>query len=393
MLLIDARTLGPQPTGIGRYTRNLLRGLAEDQRPDGLPRPRVWVRPDTQLDDAVRDGDRLELVERPGRPTSLDHALAGHAAMRRDGARLVHTPDAFAPLALGHRRPRHLITLHDVIPLALPDALPRSRKQRMFPLWRGWLRRQTRQAAGVVCVSEHARRDIIRHLRVDPDKLHVIPNGLPPTPPPPPPPPESDEDRGAGALRGLGIRPGEPLLLTVGRRDPYKNVAGLVHAFARLRAAWPRDAAGPPPRLVVAGPSDPRYPEPERAAHQHGLGDAVVFTGYVDDATLRALRRRAAGFVTPSRYEGFGLPAVEAMRDGLPVVCGGGGALPEVVGDAALVCDVDDPAALAEALRRVLLEPGLAAQLREQGRRRAERFTLRKMADAHLALYARLYPA
>ncbi|MEM6458580.1 MAG: glycosyltransferase family 1 protein [Planctomycetota bacterium] len=384
MLLIDARTLGPQPTGIGRYTANLLRGLAEVDRPAGLPRPTVWVRPDAGLGDAVRGSDRLDVVVRASRPASLRHAAWGQAVLRRAGARLVHTPDAFAPLVLGQSAPRHLITLHDVIPLALPDGLPRSRKRRLRPLWRAWLRRQTRQAAAVVCVSGHARQDIVRRLGVEPNKLHVIPNGLPP--------PEVGAAHASDVLRSVGLRPDEPVVLSVGRRDPYKNVAGLVHAFARLRGDWSAGTAGPPPRLVVVGPTDPRYPEAERAATHAGLGDAVVFAGYVDDATLDALRRRAAVFVSPSRYEGFGLPAAEAMRDGLPVVCGGGGALPEVVGDAALVCDVDDPAALAGAMRRVLREPGLADALRERGRRRAERFTLRKMADAHLALYARLYP-
>lgn len=410
MILIDGRTLGPHLSGIGRYTLNLLTGLATppevppESPPEAPAEPpaedlpgggaiRVWLRPETlqssMLPDAIKRSPALDLIEHPGEPQHFGSLTRGHRDLRRLGVQLVHCPDVFVPWRTSCRR---VVTVHDVIPLVCRGQLKKSRKQKYRVVWRAWMKRQTRQAirsgGGVITVSEFSKHDIHRHLGVPQRHLHVIPNA----------PPAPASFNGAAHLRGetnrdaqdelarLGIR--GPFILNVGRRDPYKNVDGLVRAFDKMRNRY-----GDVPKnlqLVIVGQPDPRYPEAEREAQRLDLGDAVVFTDYVSDATLQTLYDQATLLAMPSLYEGFGLPAVEAMRAGTPVVAGAVASLPEVVGDAALLFDAHRPDALAEAMHKVLVDHELQAILRERGLARANEFPVAECGATHLKLYAKL---
>jgi len=375
MPLIDARTLAAEPSGIGVYTLNLLRGIVA-AGPDAPVS--VWVRPEVarRLPAALQASDALRLIERAGSPAHPRNLfLGGRAAARAaagatgdGGPGVLHVPDILAPLC-GAFRP--VVTLHDVIPLVCRGELARSKKQRLIALWRALAVRQTRRAAAVVTVSAYSAHDITRVLGVPREKIVVIHNAVTSSAP---------EAAAEGANGGRYV-------LNVGRRDPYKNVPGLVRAFARMRAADPKLADV---RLVVVGPRDPRYPEAETEARRLGLGDAVEFVGYVEHNALAALYRDATVVAVPSRYEGFGLPLAEAMAAGTPVVCSDRSSLPEVAGGAALLVDPDDEPAMAAALGRVLNDGGLAADLGRRGRERAAAFSLRAFGERHLALYARM---
>lgn len=377
MTLLDARTLTAAPSGIGVYTRNLLAGLHEA----GPERPvRVWLRPGLAgtLGPQLRGSRALDLLELPGSPASPGHLLRGARAARRDArGGVFHVPDAFAP-AVGRLDP--VVTLHDVIPLVCGGQLARSKKRRLRWLWRAWLLRQTARARAVVTVSEHAAGEIHRVLGVPREKLEVIHNAVPPPPPLDPAAPDP-------AAPPVARQPGGRFVLNVGRRDPYKNVPGLVRAFGRMRAEHPRLRGV---RLVVVGPPDPRYPEAEAAADAPGVRGSVEFRGYVGARELAGLYAAAAAVAVPSRFEGFGLPLAEAMAAGAPVVCSDRASLPEVAGGAALLVDPDDEAALAAALARVLLDAELAAGLAARGRARAASFGLRAFGERHLRLYERL---
>lgn len=390
MILIDARTIGPQLSGIGRYTLNLLLGI-DAVGTDATHGPvRVWVRPERERDgvlpDALTRSSALDLIEKAGPPQSVSHLQRGHRELRRLGTELVHCPDVFIPW---RTRCRRVVTLHDVIPLVCRGQLKKSRKQKYAWAWRAWMKTQARAAirsgGGVVTVSHYSRSDIQRQLGLPAQHLHVIHNAVPP------PPPKLSSARGDAQadetkLKSLGIH--GPFVLSVGRRDPYKNVDGLVRAFDAMRRRYPDLPHYL--QLVVAGHPDPRYPEAEREAKSLGLGDAAVFTGYIDDTTLHTLYRSAAVLAMPSLYEGFGLPAVEAMRAGTPVVAGAVASMPEVVGDAALLFDAHRPDALAEAMHKVLVDQELAKILVERGGVRAQRYTLENFGTAHLELYERL---
>jgi alpha-1,3-rhamnosyl/mannosyltransferase len=142
--------------------------------------------------------------------------------------------------------------------------------------------------------------------------------------------------------------------------------------------------------LVIGGKIDPRYPEAQRLTASLGLERRVVFTDYLDDATRLALLQASSLFVFASRYEGFGLPPLEAMAEGIPVVASNAASLPEILGDAALFVAPDDVEGLARAMRTILSNPALAQQLSKAGRERAAQFTWKACASAHLALYESL---
>jgi glycosyltransferase involved in cell wall biosynthesis len=292
--------------------------------------------------------------------------------LRRQGIEVYHAPNYMLPFfAFPRDRPgriRCVVTIHDVIPLLFPDHAPRSRKARLFFLYRRLMMETARRADLIITVSEASRRDVIGQLAIPPeraDRVVAVYNGVEPP---------------AAAPPAAGTRP--PCLLYVGRFDPYKNVPLLVRAFAALRTE-----AFPDLRLRLIGPPDPRYPEAGELARALGVDHAVDWAGYVSGPALDRAYREADVLVQPSRYEGFGLPVLEAMAAGTPVVCTRAGALPEVAGDAAVVVEPDDPQALASAVQRVLSDPRERSRLREAGFARVRRFTWARTAEQTLAAY------
>jgi glycosyltransferase involved in cell wall biosynthesis len=253
---------------------------------------------------------------------------------------------------------------------------PRARKSRMYPLYRRLMLETGARADAIITVSERSRADIVEQLRIPPAeaaKVHKVFNGV------------SDrfriDPRGAPPRAAFG--PERPAaILYVGRADPYKNLTGLLRALDRARRMCEF-----PLRLTIVGPRDPRYPEAPRLASELGLDPIVKWAGFLDDENLLRVYREADLLVQPSRYEGFGLPVVEAMACGVPVICGNAGSLPEVAGDAAVLVDPGDTAGIAEAIGRVLTDEALARELRARGITRSARFTWERAAAQTLDIY------
>lgn len=350
-LAIDARYAAGPLSGFGRFTWMLLEGLASI----GPPEPVLILRrPEQRLPDDLRraPGFTWKPVERAPYAPIGQWRLARHLAS--DGIGVLVSPDCFAPLAGGLKQ---VVTVHDIIPIRCPELLPRSAKGRYVRLWRQWLRLQIARADRVLTVSDHARRDIAAEFPGALAKLRTVYNAVPP---PSRRRPRSPEER--------------PSLLYVGRDAPYKNIVGCIETVAALKAS------GIDVTLTIAGEPDPRYPEVGEAIRRLGLEDRVVVTGHVDEPTLERLYASATVFLFLSRYEGFGLPPLEAMARGLPVVSSDRTSLPEVLGDAALLVNPDDTDAAASAVRRLLNDPALAAELAERGHARAATFTIERQA-------------
>ncbi|MEX0886511.1 MAG: glycosyltransferase family 1 protein [Phycisphaeraceae bacterium] len=370
---VDARYARVPLSGIGRHTLNLLHGLAALAEAEAEP-VAMLVNDETLLDDRLRGvPGRLVPIDVAGAPTSPMGQVRLARMLRRRGVELLHSPDAFGPVVSPGLR--HVVTIADVIPLRCRGQLPHSRKARFAWLWRAWLRAQCRGADAVVTVSDYSAGDIVAELGVARGNVHVIYNSIAPLVCE-----AGDVAREAGETGVAGAGDG-PMVLYVGRCDPYKNVTGLVRAFARLREALPGV------RLVIVGSTDERYPEAGREAERLRLGDAVQFTGFAPDAELERLYASASLFAFPSLYEGFGLPPLEAMRHGVPVVASDRTAIPEVLGDAALYADPTDEQAFAEAMRGVLTNAALAQRLRERGRERLRRYAPTEQARQTLALW------
>jgi glycosyltransferase involved in cell wall biosynthesis len=362
-IAIDAHMVGTGETGNETYVRGLVGGLRElgAEHEYLLYTPDPALLPPSLLGGGARarrvvPGDNLRRV-----------GWAMPRAARRDRLDLLHVTYALAPWVPCPA----VVTVHDISYRTHPETF--SARDRLLlslavPL-------AMRRAARVITVSEAARRDIVRHYGLPAAKVVAIHNGV--------------EERfrpvaDPAALAAVRARYGLPerFILAVGNLQPRKNLGRLIEAFAALRAARDDDC-----RLVLVGQPFWRHAELGRVIAARGLSDAVVATGYVPGEDLPAIYSAATVFAYPSLYEGFGLPPLEAMACGTPVVAGATSALPEVVGDAGLLVDPLDTGALAGALARLLDDAALRERLRQAGFARAARFRWREAARSTLGVY------
>lgn len=248
---------------------------------------------------------------------------------------------------------RTVVTCHDIAPLALNE---RGRGV-SYALWRYALRALPR-AAHITADSHHTQAELLRHLALPATRLSMVPLGIRPVPPPTPAPQRLTNT-----------------VLHVGSCLPRKNLPTLLRALAEL----------PEAQLVQVGGQ--LTTDQHALVAELGLTSRLHATGYATEADLHRWYHTATVLAFPSRYEGFGLPVLEAMSAGLPVITSTTTSLPEVAGSAALLVDPDDVAGLAQAIRRVLADAGLRATLVERGRAHSQRFSWDATARATLAVY------
>lgn len=345
--------LAPVPGGIGRYVRGLL---------GALPAAGVDVVPFAagSVPDGVGSRDYVDL----GFPHGSWRYEAWHR-LRRLGlpvdAPVVHGPSLAVPPA-GRRA--LVVTVHDLVFRRYPETLTR----RGVAFHRRGLALARREAAAIVVPSAFTRDELLGE-GFDAGTVHVIPHGVSA----PPPPPDADVDE---RLHRLGVS--APFVLAVGTVEPRKGLPTVTAAVAAVRRHDPELT------LVVAG--------------RRGWGDVVLDgahvreVGSVDEAALDALYRRALLLAAASRYEGFGMPLLEAMARGCPVVASDIGSHAEVAGDAGVLVAPDDAEAWAATLAALLGDPDRRAALGERGRRRAASFTWAIAAERHAAVYASVGP-
>jgi len=350
-IAIDARKL--RDYGIGTYVRNLLRHLARIDRSTEYV---LFTQPaDVELGTELGDNFRT-VVERAG-AYSLREQLTIPMDLRRERIDLFHAPHYVLPPLTPCKS---VVTIHDCIHLRFPQYLPNSFA---YAYARSSLWVATHRASRVLTVSEASKRDILRYFRVPEGKIDVIYNAI-------------DERLGEplsneeiGRVRER-YQLNDPFVLYAGNIKPHKNLERLIEAFHMLRRNGFEQV-----KLLIIGDEISQYATLRRAVHRHKLHKHVRFFGFVPDKTLAALYRLASVFVFPSLYEGFGLPPLEAMASGTPVITSNVSSLPEVVGDAALLIDPYESAEIANAIRRVLTEPVLAADMRQRGLARVKDFS------------------
>jgi glycosyltransferase involved in cell wall biosynthesis len=307
--------------------------------------------------------------------------------MRLSWEMLMRPPDIlFVPshvLPLAHPQ-RSVVTVHDLGYLYYPDAHTLS--QNLYLRWSTPYnaRSVTGKAGQVLVDSEATRRDLVQHYGIPKERITVVYPGWDESLAP-----VRDPVQLAGVRARYGL--GERYLLYVGTLHPRKNLVRLVQAFASvcrsMRTGPEREQGGDTNlQLVLAGQKGWLYDDILDQVRSLGLADRVLLIGYVPDSDLAALLSGALAFVFPSLYEGFGFPVLEAMACGTAVVCSTASSLPEVAGDAALMVDPLDPEALAAALHRIVLDPGLRRDLEERGFRQVRRFSWFRCAQETLQI-------
>ena len=357
----DARKL--HDFGIGTYIQGLLREFVALGVPEELV---VYRSPDAEVPPVLEAAARIEWRLESAPPYSVAELWRLARRARRDRAQLFHAPHYVCPPVLACPA---VVTIHDLIHLRFPD----WRGRPLAPLYaRVMLRLAVWRAARVITVSESTRRDLERWLRARPERIRVIPNGVAPHFGP-----AADPVALQAGLGKLGLA--APYLLFVGNPMPHKNLPRLLDAFARLPAELGA--------LVVAGVRPAARPALDRAVETRGLRARVTVFAPLPEALMPLLYQGASLLVIPSLWEGFGLPALEAMACGTPVVASDRGALPEVIGDAGVLVDPTNVDALREAMYNLAVHTPLRAALRAAGLVRARAFSWRHAAEATVGVY------
>lgn len=369
-IAIDIRRIGD--FGVGTYIRNVLRALGR------LDHQNTYILIGPQ--EKFRDVDPLPPNFEGVALTAPEASLAGYLGFRRilrhERCQLVHIPHlSWIPQALPCP---YVITVHDV--LEHMSALRNHsgvRRAAHFHLTRRVLQR----AARIFAVSNFTKKDVEALFRIPPEKIEVVYNAID----------ErfrlghaTDADRQFIAER---YQVNYPFILYAGRISPHKNVGRIIEAFSALKTELEKEAKFPDLKLIIIGDELSRQPELRRTVIRSAVQNDVRFLGFVPIEVLRIFYDTAKVFVFPSLYEGFGLPPLEAMSHGTPVITSNTTSLPEVVGNAAVLVNPENLFEIMRALHRVLIDQALRDKLKQRGYEQAARFSWEASARRVLQVY------
>jgi glycosyltransferase involved in cell wall biosynthesis len=365
-IAIDAHTVGTKLGGNESYAVNLIESLAEI---DNVNQYTIYVTTSEARERFSSRWPNFKVRSTLPHTPLIRIPLTLSAELRKNPIDVLHvqfTAPPFCPCPV-------VVSIHDLS----FEHLPQTFKRRSRTQLRLTVRHSARRAARILSLSQHTRRDIIETYGINPERVTAIPLAAPDHFGP-----ITDNRELQRVRHNYGID--GDYILSVGSIQPRKNLARLVRAFASLRGEW---SAAKLPKLVLVGKCAWLYDETLRALEETNVKDAVVLTGYVPESDLPALYSGALCFVYPSYFEGFGLPPLEAMKCGAPVIVGNRTSLPEVVGDAALSVDPFDVDAIATAIKKLINDSALRKELSVKGQTRAKQFSWRETARQTLVVY------
>lgn len=367
---IDARMIRHRMTGIGKYTQNLVQGLARvDQQNQYI------ILSNEPLGELKKNNPNFHQIMISQAVFSLSEQLIIPGIIRREKLDLFHTPSFVAPL---WQPCSSVMTIHDLTHLRFPNLF--SKKVQWY--YRLIVRPAARKMKKIITDSETSKSDILSFLNIPEERIVVIPLGVDKAYKP-------QRESGVTSLLLKRFQISGNYILSLGNRKPHKNFIRLVEAFNLLEKETKSGYL-----LVILVDNDPRYRQIEKRVEELSLGRKVkVISDFFSEEELSFLYSAADLFVLPSLYEGFGLPVLEAMACGTPVVASNTSSLPEVVGDAGILVDPYDHRKIAQAMYQVLGDRALWNRLREKGLDRAKIFTWEKTARKTLEVYNQVYQA
>lgn len=374
---IDVRRI--RDFGVGTYTRNLLRALARTPAPTEAPNEYSLIcAPEDKAEFPTLPANFKAIEYKRRDAERLDH-FALSRLIRNLNVDLTHIPFHRVPLLLP--KP-YVVTVHDLSSVFYDDASGWLHNARIFRLRRGLER-----ANGIIAVSGATQRDVANLVPRAADRIRLIYNA---------PDPQFLEARQPAELSRERHRILEryqiryPFLLYAGSIRPQKNIPRLIEAFAVARSGLEKHRGYKDLRLIIIGDEISRHPDVRRAVIMSRVEHCVRFLGFIPLDTLRVFHELATAFVFPSLYEGFGLPPLEAMASGTPVIASAVSSLPEVVGGAAMLVNPDNVFDIARGISEVLLNDSLRQELIVRGRRQAAKFSWSRTAEGVLKLYNEL---
>jgi glycosyltransferase involved in cell wall biosynthesis len=368
-IAIDAHSVGAQLAGNETYAVNLIEALAEI---DQSNRYTIYVTKHSALDRFTDRWPNFRVKRTLPHTPVVRIPLTLSVELRRDPVDVLHVQYTAPPLA-----PCAVVaTIHDLSFEHLPETFKRRSRAQL----RLTVRHTARNAAQILTLSEFSRRDLIATYGIEPDRVAVTPPAASSLFKP-----VTNETELRRIRMTYGIE--RDYILALGSIQPRKNLVRLIKAYSSL---W-RPAEMALPQLVIAGKRGWLEEETIRTAEQSPAHADIRFIGYVPDADLPALYSGAFCFAYPSYFEGFGLPVLEAMQCGVPVIAGNRTSLPEVVGNSGLMVDPLDEAEIARALREMIENSDQRAELRVKGLARASQFSWKTTAQLTLEAYEKAF--
>lgn len=367
-IAIDAHSVGAQLAGNETYAVNLIEALAEIDQSNQYT---LYVTKQSATDRFKNRWANFEVKRTLPHTPLVRIPLILSAELRRNPVDVLHVQYTAPPLA-----PCAVVaTIHDLSFEHLPETFNRRSRAQL----RLTVRRTARNAAQILTLSEFSRRDVIETYGIDPDRVAVTPAAAPA---------HFRPVTNGTNLRRIRATYGieRDYILALGSIQPRKNLVRLINAYSSL---WKERQNLAMPQLVIAGKRGWLEGETMRAAELSAAAQDIRFIGYVVEADLPELFSGAMCFAYPSYFEGFGLPVLEAMQCGTPVIAGNRTSLPEVAGDAALLVDPFDETVIADALRNLIGNPDRRDDLRVKGLERAKQFSWQQTARLTLQAYER----
>lgn len=372
---IDARFFGgEQSKGLGRYTQKLLQYLLAYDTKNQY----VIFAPPEMVEQWPYQHEHVTIVPAPYPWYSITEQLFMPLKLKRYQLDVVHFPHFNVPLF--YNGP-FVVTIHDLIISRFPTERATTLGPIMYKVKQLAYDRVIRHAAfgakHIVTVSEYSKRDLMDYFRLPAEQISVTYEAVDALGPAP------DEDRVAATLKRYHIR--QPYLLYVGNAYPHKNLEILIPMMQELKRQ------GSKLKIVFVGRSDYFYDRLQQAAWAKDVDDVMQFVGFIPDKDLPSLYRGAFTYLFPSRYEGFGLPPLEAMLYGTPVISARTSCLPEVLQDAALYFESDDVSGIIKRIQELEQNPKLRTDLIARGYQQVERYSWELMAQQTLAVYEKVF--